>query len=124
MFFHKKSSDDQQNEIRLTVLQLEKLIERAADNANAAIAALDTSFDNFHDPDDKLSNRMLHLTELSSAHRFIENNERVLSEIEEIFKNKQLRIQSFLRENLKIIKKKNYDAVKLPNFIEGVRYYV
>ena len=110
MFFYKKSRDDQQKEIELTVLQLEKLIERAVDNAKSSIVAFDTSFDNFHDLNDKLSNKMLHLTELSSAHRQIKNNEKVLSEIEEIFKSKQFRSHSFLRENLKNAKEKNHHA--------------
>lgn len=110
MFFAKKTDLEQQREVRLTILQLEKLISRAVNNSNAAVAAFDTSFDSLHNPDGKLSKPMLHVTEFQSADRHVENNETTLAEIEDALKNKQLRTSFILRENLKNVKKKNHHA--------------
>lgn len=110
MFFAKKISGEQQKEIRLNVLQLERLIERALNNTNKAIVAFDKSFENLYGSESDLLRKTLHVTEFMSADRLVENNEGVLSEIEEIFKSRLLRTPVILRAGLKKVKGKNHQA--------------
>ncbi len=82
MFWDKKSSTEKKKEIRLSIMQVEKLIERAIDNANNAVIAFDKSYENTdsisQESTNNLAIQILSVTEFMSAFRFVKQNEKIL----------------------------------------------
>lgn len=107
--FNSAPSLEEQKEIQMISLQLEKLIKRAVDNADEAIAFFDKG--NLGEEDtDELADKVSTGVNFMLTHFRVEENGRLLSEIEEILINKKLRAFSFIRDELKKAKQKNFDA--------------
>lgn len=114
MFWNKKSAIEKQKETMLSVLQLGKLIDRAVENANNAIIAFDKCYEILFDSSQEIHDdlkAMASATELMSARRFIDQNEKVLAEIKQIIDDRHMQTPHRIREGLKIVQKKNSDAI-------------
>ena len=114
MFWNKKSAIEKQKETMLSVLQLGKLIDRAVENANIAIIAFDKCYEILFDSSQEIHDdlkAMASATELMSARRFIDQNEKVLAEIKQIIDDRHMQTPHRIREGLKIVQKKNSDAI-------------
>lgn len=114
MFLNKKSEIEKQKETLLSILQLDKLIERAVENANNAITAFDKSYEVLFDRSQEIHDdlkAMVSTTEHMSARRFVDENEQVLVEIKQLIDGGRIQTPRLIRESLNIVQKKNSDAV-------------